>query len=90
MNEDIRKALFILLHDQFDSPDLELNNSEETYFDYIVSGLIEKNENICPFKDYNCVECCKTSGTGCVHELTIDCNRGHEDIWREFILEVDK
>ena len=53
MNKELKKALFTLLYDQYDIPDMQLDDSEEYYIDYIVNALIEKNENRCPFKCYD-------------------------------------
>ncbi len=85
MNEELKKALFALLYDQFDIPDMELNNSEETYIDYIISALIEKNENKCPFKCYDCIGKCSDNRIGCVNGLLFSCDREIEEVWREFI-----
>ena len=36
MNKELKKALFTLLYDQYDIPDMQLDDSEEYYIDYIV------------------------------------------------------
>ena len=45
MNDNIRKALFVLLYDQFDNPDVTPDDSESDLTKYIIGALIEKNEN---------------------------------------------
>lgn len=85
MSDNLRKALFVLLYDQFDSPDIELDDSESDLIDYIISALIEKNENRCPFKCYDCIGKCTENMIGCVEGLKLDCTREAEEVWREFI-----
>lgn len=82
---NLKKALYVLLYDQSDTGDLEVRDSDETYVDHIVSALIQKNGVTCPFKNYDCIGHCKENHMGCVVGLTIDCNREHEDIWKDFI-----
>ena len=84
-NSNLKKAIFVLLYDQFDIPDMEEDCSDSSYVDYIINALIEKNENRCPFKCYDCIGHCKINHIGCAEGLTIDCSREHEDIWKDFI-----
>ena len=53
--------------------------------DYIISALIEKNENICPFKNYMAEPYCKRSIEKCETGLMIDCGEEPEFAWKEFI-----
>ncbi len=82
---NLKKAIFILLYDQYDVPDIELDCDDSTYIDYIIGALIEKNERRCPFKSYDCIGHCKTNQIGCVDGLIAECNRDREDIWKEFM-----
>lgn len=83
---NLKKALYVLLYDQSDSGDLNLRDSDETYIDYIINMLIEKNKSICPFKNYDCVCNCKVSSCKCnKDELIIDCEEDLDKIWRDFI-----
>lgn len=82
---NLKKALYVLLYDQFNSTDLESDDSDETYIDYIIAALIEKNERVCPFKNYDCIGDCKVNQISCTEALNIDCNRETEDIWKDFI-----
>lgn len=82
---DIKKALFTLLFDQYDVVDMELDVEDDTYVDYILGALVEKNGERCPFKNYDCIGHCKTNMAGCAEGLDVDCNRELEDVWREFI-----
>lgn len=81
---NFKKAVFMLLHDQFDVPDLNLDDSDESFVDSIVYTLIEQNENLCPYKIYSCSSVCKNS-TECTNELKLNCSKEAEDVWREFI-----
>lgn len=83
---NLKKALYVLLYDQFDSCDLEVDNSDETYIDYIVNALIEKNKVICPFKNYDCTQNCGLCTEKCSgDELSIDCGKEPDKTWRDFI-----
>ncbi|MBX4266563.1 hypothetical protein [Clostridium estertheticum] len=82
---NLKKALYVLLYDQSDSGDLEVNDSDETYVDHIVNTLIQENGKVCPFKNYDCIGHCKVNLIGCAEGLNIECNREHEDIWKDFI-----
>lgn len=82
---NLKKAIFALLYDQYDVPDIELKDSDNTYIDYIIGVLIEKNESICPFKGYDCIGHCEVNSVGCVNGLNADCDRNLESIWRDFI-----
>ncbi|UYO61837.1 hypothetical protein LNN31_13740 [Acetobacterium wieringae] len=82
---NLQKALAVLLYDQFDCPDVEAGQDDETMIQYIIYALIEKNENICPFKNYLSVPFCKTYKSGCEKGLMIDCGADAELVWKEFI-----
>lgn len=82
---DLKKAIFTLLYDGYDVPDLEVRADDSTYIDCIIEALIEKNDKICPFKNYDCIGHCKVNNIGCADGLNVDCNREFEDIWRDFI-----
>ncbi|QUH22235.1 hypothetical protein HYG84_19955 (plasmid) [Alkaliphilus sp. B6464] len=82
---NLSKALAVLLYDQYDCPDVDCETDEETFVKYIIQALIEKNENVCPFKNYTCVGTCKTSVEKCEEGIRIDCGRKVEGIWKEFI-----
>lgn len=86
---NLKKALFTLLYDQYNSPDIELRDSDDTYVDYIIGALIEKNKRICPYKNYDCVNLCECSDRECENiegdNLNVQCFKDLEDIWREFI-----
>lgn len=82
---NLKKAIFALLYDQYDVPDIELRDSDNTYIDYILGALIEKNENICPYKNYDCIGHCDVNNIGCADGIKVDCNRELEEIWRDFI-----
>ncbi len=82
---NLKKAVYVLLNDQYDVPDLDLRDSSNSYIDSIIGVLIEKNENICPYKNYGCIEGCNTKKSNCIAVLNADCNRELEDIWRDFI-----
>lgn len=84
-NSNLKKAIITLLYDQYDIPDMELRDSDDTYVDYIITALIQKNGNICPYKNYDCIGHCKTNNIGCAEGLNIDCNKEVEEIWKEFI-----
>ncbi len=85
MEEDIKKALFILLYDQFNIPDIEQDDRDSDYIEHIVSALIEKNEDRCPFKCYDCIGKCKVNHIGCAEGFKFDCNRVVEEAWKDFI-----
>ena len=89
---NLKKAIFVLLYDQYDLPDIELNDNDNAYVDYIIQALIEKNKVICPYKNYDFVENCKTCTENCNgNELSIDCGKDFEKVWEEFIgIETDK
>ena len=83
---ELDKALFVLLYDQFDCSDITPHELEDSFVDYIIYGLIEKNNKICPFKNYSCEKHCKSYAEACITtSLDADCNQELEDIWREFI-----
>ncbi|WP_454055642.1 hypothetical protein [Clostridium sp. Marseille-Q7071] len=87
-NSNLKKAIFVLLYDQFNIPDMEEDCDDSSYIDYIVDALIEKNENICPFKNYDCIGHCKENIIGCADGLigfTDGCNREVEKVWKDFI-----
>lgn len=82
---DLNKALAVLLYDQYDCPDVDCEACEETFVEYIIYALIEKNEDICPFKNYSSECICKTNTEKCKEGLKIDCGREVEGVWKEFI-----
>lgn len=82
---NLKKALYVLLYDQFDIPDMNIEFNDETYIGYIIDVLIQKNDNTCPFKNYDCIGHCKVNNIACADGLNVDCNREPVDIWREFI-----
>lgn len=85
---NLKKALFVLLYDQHDIPDMELESCDDTYIEYIIAALIDKNEKICPFKNYDCIGNCKTNMIGCADGfagITDGCNREIENVWEDFI-----
>lgn len=83
----LKKALYVLLYDQFDvASDLEdIDAPDETYIDYIISALIEKNEFICPFKNYSSSHYCKLGKECNDNDLEIDCGVEAEEVWKHFI-----
>ena len=82
---NLRKALAVLLYDQFDCPDVEAVDCDEVMVEYIIDALIEKNKNICPFKNYSTELFCKAYKEECEKGLTIDCGSDFELVWKEFI-----
>lgn len=83
----LNRALYVLLYDQFESAvDMDLDMGNEDWVDYIVSALIEKNDAICPFKDYDCVESCESSTEKCKEGLLVTCDIEIESIWKKFML----
>ena len=82
---NLKKALYVLLYDQYDIPDMNIEFDDETYIGYIIDVLIQQNDNIWPFKNYNCEEICSKSIKECRNGYIICCNRKKEDIWKEFI-----
>ena len=84
-NSNLKKAIYVLLYDQFSIEDMETDVSGSVYIDYIISALIEKNENLCPFKCYDCIGHCKNNTIGCVEGLDIGCTKEIEEIWKDFI-----
>lgn len=82
---NLKKAIFTLLYDQYDIPDMELGDSDGTYIDNIISALIEKNGDTCPYKSYDCIGHCDANFISCANGLKVDCNRKLEDIWKDFI-----
>lgn len=81
----------MLLYDQFETVTcLEVDAHDETYIDYIVSGLIEKNGLICPFKNYGSGYYCKLTTEKCKDVgLKIDCGIEKEKVWRHFMRIAD-
>lgn len=83
---ELNKAIFTLLYDQYDCPDMRITDSDETFVEYIAYALSKKNGYTCPFKNYDCQHICNEHTTNCDgDELTIDCGREREGVWREFI-----
>ncbi|OPD28837.1 hypothetical protein AL713_17625 [Clostridium botulinum] len=90
-NSNLKKAIFVLLYDQFDIPDMEEGCSDSSYVDYIINALTERNENICPFKYYDCIGNCKNNTIGCEKGWVVNCTKEIEEIWKDFIgIENDK
>ena len=82
---NLQKALAVLMYDQFNCPDIEAGESDETMVEYIIGALIEKNENICPFKNYMDEPFCKDYKRECESGLMIDCCADAKYVWKEFI-----
>ena len=82
---NLQKALAVLLYDQFDCPDVEAGFDDDIMVGYIISALIEKNENICPFKNCMVEPYCSRSIEKCETGLMIDCGADPELVWKEFI-----
>lgn len=83
----LKKALYILLYDQFESAvDMDLEMYDEQWVDYIVSALIEKNDDICPYKNYDCIKNCESSEEKCKDGLLITCDSEQDSIWKKFML----
>ena len=82
---NLNKALAVLLYDQYDCPEVEEGEYEEKFVEYIVYGLIEKNGQVCPYKNYGCEEDCVKYKTSCKEGLLFDCEREPVDIWKDFI-----
>jgi len=84
-NKNLKKAIFTLLYEQFDIPDMQEDDSDSSYVDNIIYALIEKNENRCPFKCYDCIGECKYNMTRCADGMKFDCDKEIEEIWKNFI-----
>ena len=84
-SSDLKKALFTFLYDQYDLPDLETNESDDSFIDNIISALIQSNGETCPYKNYDCIGKCEFSQIGCMDGLNIDCGKDAEGIWKAFI-----
>lgn len=82
---NLQKALAVLLYDQYDCPDVEAGFDDEIMVEYIIGALIEKNKNICPFKNYMAEPYCKHSTPECDNGLIIDCGSDFEIVWKEFM-----
>ena len=82
---NLKKAIFTLLYDGYDVPDLEQGASDDDYVDYIVSALIGANEGRCPFKCYDCIGDCKSVMTECANGSNLDCSRELSDVWKDFM-----
>lgn len=83
---DLHQALAVFLYDQCDCPDVfESVGNEELLIEHIIYALIEKNGQICPFKNYSCLGSCEDSNESCENSLMIDCDRECENVWRDFI-----
>lgn len=83
--QNLKKAIFTLLYDQCDIPDMQEDDSDSSFINHIIYALIERNEKRCPFKCSDCIGKCKDNMIGCVSGLEIDCNKEVEEIWKEFI-----
>jgi len=84
-NLKLKKAINILLYDQYEPDSLHYTNSDETFVDEIISVLIATNYEICPFKNYSCIEKCKHHDSDCIVGRNINCKLSHESIWEDFI-----
>lgn len=83
---DLNKAIATLLYDQYDCPDVfEDMDTEESLIDETILVLAYQNEDVCPFKKYDCIGRCDNNMIGCVDGLYIGCDLSHQDIWRNFI-----
>ena len=83
---DLYKALFILLYDGYDMPDVSENDKDETFVENIIYALIQKNEKICPFKNYSCEPYCENNKEKCLSDsLEIDCGTEEFHVWKNFI-----
>jgi DNA repair exonuclease SbcCD ATPase subunit len=66
----LQSAIVTYLYDQYDMPDIESRVSPQTLVEYIIQALIEKRENICPFKNYDCIGHCSTLSSGIVFKIS--------------------
>ena len=82
---NLNKALAVLLYDQYDCPDVEAGEHDDTFVEYIIYALIEKNGNVCPYKNYSSEHSCKCYKESCEEGLYFDCERDPEDAWKDFI-----
>lgn len=83
----LKKALFVLLYDRFNSTtDMEIDMDDEEWVDYIVGALIEANGNICPYKNYDCIERCDCKTCECENGINITCDNNEEMIWKKFMI----
>lgn len=83
---NLKKALYTLLHDQFETAtDLEVDSYDGIYVDYIVSALIEKNGLTCPYKNYSSTRHCKSNTEKCKEGLKITCGIEEEEVWKNFM-----
>lgn len=83
------KALHVLFYDQGVSSDLEVSEDEEEYIECTVGLLVARNGDICPFKNYSCECNCSKHKEKCLEGLKCDCDRDIEDVWKEFINNID-
>ena len=82
---DLKKALAVLLYDQYNCPDVDEDNHDETFVEDIVFALIENNGTICPFKNYGGEQDCECYKKSCNEGLDFDCEREPDDAWKSFI-----
>ena len=82
---NLSKALAVLLYDQFDCPDVEAGECDDTFVEYIIYALIEKNGNVCPYKNYSSEHSCKYYKESCEEGLYFDCEREPYDAWKDII-----
>lgn len=83
----LKKALFVLLYDRFSSTgDIDINMDDEEWVDSIVGALIESNKNICPYKNYDCMDRCEYNTCECQNGININCDNDIEIIWKKFMI----
>ena len=86
---ELNKAIFTLLYDQYDCPDVTPDDYDDTFVDYIINILAGENGSVCPFKNYSMEKLCEHSTINCLNchgkYLDIDCGTENEDVWRKFI-----
>ncbi|WP_105614950.1 hypothetical protein [Vallitalea okinawensis] len=85
MANKFKKAVHVLLFDLTDTGDLETDDSEEYFIDYIIQALLERNENTCPYKNYDAKRYCPNSKNCGKDRWDIDCNQEKVKVWTDFI-----
>lgn len=82
---NLKRAMQALLFDQYDTGDLECDDSDKRFIEVIIDGLVEKNDNRCPFKKYDCEHYCFNTHKCNDSETEIDCGMVPETVWANFI-----
>lgn len=87
MSITLKQAVFTLLYDLSDNPDMDIDNDDNSFVEYIIDYLIDNNGETCPFKNYDSEFLCSNKGECGKDRFNIDCNfkNGKTKIWREFI-----